>query len=213
MQDESSKDELEEPQNKNSDADESDTVDISGIEIEIVSSEFSDSLVAKDPPQSLVLDTSLAGDIRSIVASDISIDKSTQQDECLEIGWQRDAYNFDKNLTGHKEMPRTANEFDLDAEGSSAEDPSQSADLASSQAGDFMFDKSAEPGDYSFFGEEVSADEPLENPQTDMPSSFLRYFYADDVSFSAWQVLALLCLVLLMLIGGITVIDELSQIL
>ena len=106
-----------------------------------------------------------------------------------------------------------ANDFDLDAEGSSAKDPSQSADLAPSQAGDSMFDKSVGPGAYSFFGEEVSAGEQLENPQTDMPSSFLRYFFADDVSFSAWQVLALLCLVLLMLIGGITVIDALSQIL
>ena len=52
-------------------------------------------------------------------------------------------------------MLGTANEFDLDAEGSSADDPSQSADLASSQAGDSMFDKSAGPGDSSFFGEEV----------------------------------------------------------
>ena len=43
-----------------------------------------------------------------------------------------------------------ANDFDLDAEGSSTDDPSQSADLASSQAGDSMFDKSAGPGDSSF---------------------------------------------------------------
>ena len=33
-------------------------------------------------------------------------------------------------------MLGTANDFDLDAEGSSTDDPSQSADLASSQAGD-----------------------------------------------------------------------------
>ena len=35
-------------------------------------------------------------------------------------------------------MLGTANDFDLDAEGSSTDDPSQSADLASSQAGDSM---------------------------------------------------------------------------
>ena len=158
------------------------------------------------------------------------LEEPTQQDDCLEIGWQRDAYYSDQKLIAHAEGEfvndtdmeddpdaegrlGTANDFDLDAEGSSAKDPSQSADLAPSQAGDSMFDKSVGPGAYSFFGEEVSAGEQLENPQTDMPSSFLRYFFADDVSFSAWQVLALLCLVLLMLIGGITVIDALSQIL
>ena len=146
------------------------------------------------------------------------LEEPTQQDDCLEIGWQRDAYYSDQKLIAHAEGEfvndtDSANDFDLDAEGSSAKDPSQSADLAPSQAGDSMFDKSVGPGAYSFFGEEVSAGEQLENPQTDMPSSFLRYFFADDVSFSAWQVLALLCLVLLMLIGGITVIDALSQIL
>ena len=110
-------------------------------------------------------------------------------------------------------MLGTANEFDLDAEGSSADDPSQSADLASSQVGDSMLQKSAGPGDYSFFGEEVTADERLENPQTDMPSSLLQIFFADDISFNAWQILALLCLVLLMLCGGIVVMDALCRIL
>lgn len=140
------------------------------------------------------------------------LEEPTQQDDCLEIGWQRDAYYSDQKLIAHAEG-EFVNFFDLDAEGSSSEDPGQSADLPSSQAGDSMFDKSAGPGDASFFGEEVAANEQLDNPQTDMPSSFLRYFYADDISFSAWQVLALLCLVLLMLVGGITVIDALSQIL
>ena len=142
------------------------------------------------------------------------LEEPTQQDEYLEIGWQRDTYDSDEKLTAHSELERgTANKWDFDLEGSSAVDPSQSADLALSQAGDSMFDKSAGPGDSSFFGDEVAANEQLDNPQTDMPSSFLRYFYADDISFSAWQVLALLCLVLLMLVGGITVIDALSQIL
>ena len=189
-----------EDQNESSNVDESDAVDISGIEIEVGNTDSGDS---NDTPE---------------------------EDRCLEIGWQRDTYDSDEKLSGQAELERgTANEFDLDAGleddiedamplvnpyefdldagESSAEDPSQSADLASSQAGDSMFDKSAGPGDYSFLGEEVSADEQLENPQTDMPSSFLHNFYADDISFSAWQILALLCLVLLMLIGGITVIE------
>jgi hypothetical protein len=141
------------------------------------------------------------------------LEEPAQQDECLEIGWQRDAYYSDEKLIGHAEMLGTANDFDLDAEESSAEDPRQSADLASSQVGDSMFKKSAGPGDYSFFGEEVSADEQLENPQTDMPSSLLQIFFADDISFNAWQILALLCLVLLMLCGGIVVMDALCRIL
>ena len=163
-----------------------------------------------DPPQDDDLKAKWEEIFRNICDD---LEEPAQQDECREIGWQRDAYYSDEKLTCHAEMPRTANEFDLDAEGSSAEDPGQSAYLPSSQAGDSMFDKSAGPGDASFFGEEISANEQLENPQTDMPSSFLHYFQTDDISFSAWQILALLCLVLLMLIGGITVIDALSQIL
>ena len=141
------------------------------------------------------------------------LEEPAQQDECLEIGWQRDAYYSNEKLTGHAEMLGTANDFDLDAEESSAEDPSQSADLASSQVGDSMLQKSAGPGDYSFFGEEVTADERLENPQTDMPSSLLQIFFSEDISFNAWQILALLCLVLLMLCGGIVVMDALCRIL
>ncbi len=155
------------------------------------------------------------------------LEEPTQQDAYLEIGWQRDAYDSDEKLIAHAEgeflndvyddpdasrMLRT-NEFDLDTESFSTDDPSQSANLASSQAGDSMSNKSAGPGDASFFGEENSANLQLENPQTDMPSSFLHYFYTDDISFNAWQILALLCLVLLMLIGGIRVIDAISQIL
>ena len=180
-----------------------------------------------DPPQDDDLKAKWEEIFRNICDD---LEEPAQQDECREIGWQRDAYDSDEKLTAHAEgeltwtndveddpdaatMLGTANEFDLDAEGSSAEDPGQSAYLPSSQAGDSMFDKSAGPGDASFFGEEISANVQLENPQTDMPSSFLHYFQTDDISFSAWQILALLCLVLLMLIGGITVIDALSQIL
>jgi hypothetical protein len=58
------------------------------------------------------------------------LEEPAQQDECLEIGWQRDAYYSDEKLTAHAEgeflndveddpdaatMLGTANEFDLDA--------------------------------------------------------------------------------------------------
>lgn len=85
-------------------------------------------------------------------------------------------------------MLGTANEFDLDAEGSSADDPSQSADLASSQAGDSMFDKSAGPGDSSFFGEEVDQNANPLTAGSEMLSSSQFMGAIDDAHFNGWQV-------------------------
>ena len=138
MQDDPPEDEPEESQSENSDVDDGDAVDISGIEIEVGNTDGTDSKGIEEP-QRLVLDDSLTGELEHIVASDIFNDKSAQQDECLEIGWQRDAYDSDEKLTAHAEgeyhvnlgeflndvednpdaatMLGTANEFDLDAEG------------------------------------------------------------------------------------------------
>ena len=95
-------------------------------------------------------------------------------------------------------MLGTANDFDLDAEGSSVggsspDDPSQSADLASSQAGDSMFDKSAGPGDSSFFGEEVGQEANRLTDASDMLSSSQLIGILDDTQFNSWQVTGLIC--------------------
>ena len=131
MQDDPPQDEPEESQSESSD--DGDAVEISGIEIWVGNTDGTDSKGIEEP-QRLVLDDSLTGELEHIVASDIFNDKSAQQDECLEIGWQRDAYDSDEKLTAHAEgeltwtndveddpdaatMLGTANEFDLDAEG------------------------------------------------------------------------------------------------
>ena len=51
------------------------SVDISGIDIDLSGVDIADSAAAEEPAQSLVLGDSLAGDIESIVASDIFIDE------------------------------------------------------------------------------------------------------------------------------------------
>ncbi len=104
-------------------------------------------------------------------------------------------------------MLGTANDFDLDAEGSSAEDPSQSADLASSQAGDSMFDKSAGPGDSSFFGEEVDQGANPLTAGSEMLSSSQFMGAIDDTQFNSWQVTGLICCAFLLLLGGLLTFD------
>ena len=104
-------------------------------------------------------------------------------------------------------MLGTANEFDLDAEGSSADDPSQSADLASSQAGDSMFDKSAGPGDSSFFGEEVDQNANPLTAGSEMLSSSQFMGAIDDAHFNGWQVTGLICCAFLLLLGGLLTFD------
>jgi hypothetical protein len=104
-------------------------------------------------------------------------------------------------------MLGTANDFDLDAEGSSTEDPSQSADLASSQAGDSMFDKSAGPGDSSFFGEEVDQNANPLTAGSEMLSSSQFMGAFDDTQFSSWQVTGLICCAFLLLLGGLLTFD------
>ena len=104
-------------------------------------------------------------------------------------------------------MLGTANDFDLDAEGSSTDDPSQSADLASSQAGDSMFDKSAGPGDSSFFGEEVGQEANALTAGSDMLSSSQLIGILDDTQFNSLQVTGLICCALLLLLGGLLTFD------
>ena len=91
-------------------------------------------------------------------------------------------------------MLGAAGEFDLDAEGA-ADDPSQSADLASaSGTGDSMFDKSAGPGDSSFFGQDVLGDGPTDlTQQSEMLSSSQYGFGIDTTNFDGWQVAGLVC--------------------
>ena len=111
-----------------------------------------------DPPE----DADLNADSEEIY-EDIcdDLEKPTQQNECLEIGWQRDAYDSDEKLTAHAEgeltwtnnieddpdaatMLGTANEFDLDSENPSAH---------VSLGGESDFDIERDAG----FGEEVQS--------------------------------------------------------
>ena len=247
------------------------SVDISGIDIDLSGVDIADSAAAEEPAQSLVLGDSLAGDIESIVASDIFIDEglasavfetdgsgsvviqdsgsieasnssdfiednetsgiidsdplgdsdigSAISDVKMEGGlsledgkiqaWDVDLGEFLNDVEDDPDaatMLGTANDFDLDAEGSSTDDPSQSADLASSQAGDSMFDKSAGPGDSSFFGDEVGQDAAPLTAASDMPSSSFALM-GDDARFNSLQVTGLICCALLLLVGGLLTFD------
>jgi len=248
------------------------SVDISGIDIDLSGVDIADSAAAEEPAQSLVLGDSLAGDIESIVASDIFIDEglasavfetdgsgsvviqdsgsieasnssdfiddnetsgiidsdplsdgsdigSAISDVKMEGGlsledgkiqaWDVDLGEFLNDVEDDPDaatMLGTANDFDLDAEGSSTDDPSQSADLASSQAGDSMFDKSAGPGDSSFFGDEVGQDAAPLTAASDMLSSSFALM-GDNARFNSLQVTGLICCALLLLVGGLLTFD------
>ena len=245
-------------------------IEISGIDVDLSDIGLADSAGTEEPAQSLVLGDSLAGDIESIVASDIFIDEglasavfetdgsgsvvvqdsgsilpgdasgiiedgsgiidsdltvegsdvgSAISDVKMEGGlsledgkiqaWDVDLGEFLNDVEDDPDaatMLGTANEFDLDAEGSSTDDPSQSADLASSQAGDSMFDKSAGPGDSSFFGEEVGQDANHPTAASDMLSSSFGLIH-DDAKFNGWQVTGLICCAMLLLLGGLLTFD------
>ena len=248
------------------------SIEISGIDIDLSGVDIADSAAAEEPAQSLVLGDSLAGDIESIVASDIFIDEglasavfetdgsgsvviqdsgsieasnssdfiddnetsgiidsdplsdgsdigSAISDVKMEGGlsledgkiqaWDVDLGEFLNDVEDDPDaatMLGTANDFDLDAEGSSTDDPSQSADLASSQAGDSMFDKSAGPGDSSFFGDEVGQDAAPLTAASDMLSSSFALM-GDDARFNSLQVTGLICCALLLLVGGLLTFD------
>jgi len=248
------------------------SVDISGIDIDLSGVDIADSAAAEEPAESLVLGDSLAGDIESIVASDIFIDEglasavfetdgsgsvviqdsgsieasnssdfiddnetsgiidsdplsdgsdigSAISDVKMEGGlsledgkiqaWDVDLGEFLNDVEDDPDaatMLGTANDFDLDAEGSSTDDPSQSADLASSQAGDSMFDKSAGPGDSSFFGDEVGQEAAPLTAASDMLSSSFALM-GDDARFNSLQVTGLICCALLLLVGGLLTFD------
>ena len=245
-------------------------IEISGIDVDLSDVGLADPVGTEEPAQSLVLGDSLAGDIESIVASDIFVDEglasavfetdgsgsvvvqdsgsilpgdvsgiiedgsgiidsdltgegsdvgSALSDVKMEGGlsledgkiqaWDVDLGEFLNDVEDDPDaatMLGTANEFDLDAEGSSTDDPSQSADLASSQAGDSMFDKSAGPGDSSFFGEELGKDANQLTAGSDMLSSSFGYIH-DDAKFNGWQVTGLICCALLLLLGGLLTFD------
>lgn len=243
-------------------------IEVSGIDVDLSDVGLADSVGTEEPAQSLVLGDSLAGDIESIVASDIFVDEGLasavfETDESgslvsqgsgsilagdasgiiedgsgiidsdsliddsnvgsaisdvkmegglsLEDGkiqaWDVDLGEF---LEGVEDDPDAATmlgttDFDLDAESSSTDD-SQSADLASSQAGDSMFDKSAGPGDSSFFGEEVGQDANSLTAGSDMLSSSYGIIH-DDAKFNGWQVTGLICCAMLLLLGGLLTFD------
>ncbi len=247
-------------------------IEISGIDVDLSDIGLADSAGTEEPAQSLVLGDSLAGDIESIVASDIFIDEGlasavfetdgsgsvvVQDSGALEVNdasgiiednhqsgiidsdvtvegsdvgsaisdvkmegglsledgkiqaWDVDLGEFLNDVEDDPDaatMLGTANEFDLDSEGSSTDDPSQSADLASSQAGDSMFDKSAGPGDSSFFGEEVGQDANQPTAASDMLSSSFGLIH-DDAKFNGWQVTGLICCAILLLLGGLLTFD------
>ena len=245
-------------------------IEISGIDVDLSDVGLADPVGTEEPAQSLVLGDSLAGDIESIVASDIFVDEglasavfetdgsgsvvvqdsgsilpgdvsgiiedgsgiidsdltgegsdvgSALSDVKMEGGlsledgkiqaWDVDLGEFLNDVEDDPDaatMLGTANEFDLDAEGSSTDDPSQSADLASSQAGDSMFDKSAGPGDSSFFGEELGKDANPLTAGSDMLSSSFGYIH-DDAKFNGWQVTGLICCALLLLLVGLLTFD------
>ena len=245
-----------------------DEIELSGIDVDL-----SDvGSAAEEPAQSLLLGDSLAGDIESIVASDIFVDEglasvvletdesgsllvqgsglkennetsgiessgiidsdptiegsdvgsaiSGESGVIMEGGlslegdevkaWDVDLGEFLNDVEEDMDaatMLGTANDFDLDAEGSSTDDPSQSADLASSQAGDSMFDKSAGPGDSSFFGEEVGQEANALTAGSDMLSSSQLIGILDDTQFNSLQVTGLICCALLLLLGGLLTFD------
>ncbi len=254
-----------------------DDIELSGIDVDLSDLGSEPSAGGEEPAQSLVLGDSLAGDIESIVASDIFVDealasvvletdgsgsllvqgsgvKENNQTSGIESGgiidsdlsiegsdvgsaisgesgvimegglslegdevkaWDVDLGEFLNDIEEDPDaatMLGTANDFDLDAEGSSVggsspDDPSQSADLASSQAGDSMFDKSAGPGDSSFFGEEVGQEANRLTDASDMLSSSQLIGILDDTQFNSWQVTGLICCALLLLLGGLMTFD------
>jgi hypothetical protein len=69
-----------------------------------------------------------------------------------------------------------------------------------------MFDKSAGPGDSSFFGEEVGQDANQLTAGSDMLSSSFGIIH-DDAKFNGWQVTGLICCAMLLLIGGLLTFD------
>ncbi len=75
MQDDPQNDELDESQSESSDVDDNDATEISESETEKPNTGDADSNGVEEPPQSLLLGDSLAGDIESIVASDIFVDE------------------------------------------------------------------------------------------------------------------------------------------
>ncbi len=75
MQDDPPQDELDESQSDISDVDDNDATEISEAETEKPNTGDADSNGVEEPPQSLLLGDSLAGDIESIVASDIFVDE------------------------------------------------------------------------------------------------------------------------------------------
>ena len=254
-----------------------DDIQLSGIDVDLSDLGSEPSAGGEEPVQSLVLGDSLAGDIESIVASDIFVDealasvvletdgsgsllvqgsgvKENNQTSGIEssgiidsdpsiegsdVGsaisgesgvimegglslegdevkaWDVDLGEFLNDIEEDPDaatMLGTANDFDLDAEGSSVggsspDDPSQSADLASSQTGDSMFDKSAGPGDSSFFGEEVGLEANRLTDASDMLSSSQLMGILDDTQFNSWQVTGLICCALLLLLGGLMTFD------
>ena len=249
-----------------------DEIELSGINLDLSDVGSAASGTAEEPAQSLLLGDSLAGDIESIVASDIFVDEglasvvletdgsgsllvqgsglkenneisgiessgiidsdptiegsdvgsaiSGESGVIMEGGlslegdevkaWDVDLGEFLNDIEEDPDaatMLGTANDFDLDAEGSSTDDPSQSADLASSQAGDSMFDKSAGPGDSSFFGEEVGQEANALTAGSDMLSSSQLIGILDDTQFNSWQVTGLICCALLLLVGGLLTFD------
>lgn len=96
-------------------------------------------------------------------------------------------------------------EFDLDADGN-AEDPSQSAELASeSQVGgnSSFFEKSQGPADSSFFDQPDAGPTPL----SEMPSSSMLGSGIGITNFTVWQVTGLICCSLLLLFGGLLTFD------
>lgn len=249
-----------------------DEIELSGIDVDLSDVGSAASGAAEEPAQSLLLGDSLAGDIESIVASDIFVDEglasvvletdgsgsllvqgsglkenneisgiessgiidsdptiegsdvgsaiSGESGVIMEGGlslegdevkaWDVDLGEFLNDIEEDPDaatMLGTANDFDLDAEGSSTDDPSQSADLASSQAGDSMFDKSAGPGDSSFFGEEVGKEANALTAGSDMLSSSQLIGILDDTQFNSLQVTGLICCALLLLLGGLLTFD------
>jgi hypothetical protein len=70
-----------------------------------------------------------------------------------------------------------------------------------------MFDKSAGPGDSSFFGEEVTQEANRLTDASDMLSSSALIGILDDTQFNKWQVAGLICCTLLLFLGGLLTFD------
>jgi len=153
-------------------------------------------------------DIILEGDVGSEIGSGVFIEGGINLEGDDVKPWDVDLGEFMNDVEEDADaatMLGGNGEFDLDAE-ATADDPSQSADLASeSQAGgnSSFFDQSQGPADSSFFDQAEAGPTPL----SEMASSSMLGPGLGATKFTGWQVTGLICCSLLLLFGGLLTFD------